>query len=75
MTNDYETMRLTMYDIGAEDLHIYAEKRKYGQIAVMVTNDADDVLYNEESARAAWDAMVSFAHQIIRQNDKIEAQE
>jgi len=56
---------LTLFNIMAEDLVIYATYLKDKQIAVTVTNEEDIVVFHEDSHVFAWESLVYFAKQVI----------
>jgi hypothetical protein len=66
-------MRLTLYDIMAEDMYIQA-KLIGKQVETKVIDENDAVIFQEVSNIAAWDSLVYFAKQILNENRKIEGQ-
>jgi hypothetical protein len=65
-------MSVTLYDIMAEDMMIWAKKVPNGQVNVYVENEDNQEVYNETSHRAAWDSLVYFARQVIEENKRLE---
>lgn len=63
---------LTLYEIMADDLVIYATHLKGKQIAVTVTNEEDVVVFHEDSHVFAWESLVYFARQVLNCDKKIQ---
>jgi hypothetical protein len=63
-------MALSLYDIMAEDLIIYAKRIK-GGIETRVTDENDVEVYREESHQAAWDSLVYFAKQVLAEDARM----
>jgi hypothetical protein len=68
---------LTLYDICAEDLEIYASLQPNGEVCVTVAREDVDpnqevVIYQEVSNIAAWESLAYFARQVLYFDEKIQ---
>ncbi len=68
-------MALELYDIMAEEHMIWAKRLPNGEINVRVENENNEEVYNETGHRAAWDELVYFARQILKENERLEKED
>lgn len=68
-------MPLRLYDIMAEEMTLWAKKLSSGEIEVRVEDENDNEVYNHISHRFAWDELVYFAKQVLRENERMERDE
>lgn len=67
-------MALELYDIMGSDMLITALKMDDGSILTeVVSEETNELMYQEQSHPFAWDSLVYFAKQIISENERLES--
>ena len=64
-------MSVTLYDIMAEQMTIWAKKLPNGEIEVRVEDENDNEVYNQTSHRFAWEELVYFAKQVLSVDERM----
>lgn len=67
--------QLTVYELMAEDMEIFAQLKNNKQIKIEIFNEDNQLVFEEETHRCAWDALVDIARQIISINKRLEDEE
>lgn len=62
----------TIRDLMGEDMSIFAKLIDRKRVYVEVVDENEKQVYEETSHIYAWDSLVSFAHQIIRYDERIQ---
>lgn len=62
----------TIRDLMGEDMSIFAKLIDRKHVYVEVVDENENQVYEETSHIYAWDSLVSFAHQIIRYDERIQ---
>ncbi len=65
---------LTLYDLMAEDMIIWAKLVDKNHVSVKVENEQDEIVYEESSHIAAWESLVYLAKQIISVDERIQSE-
>lgn len=63
---------LKLYDVMAEDMTVFAEKKKNNHVEVEIHNELGEVVFFIEAHQYAWDSLVDFARQVVWIDDRMK---
>ena len=61
----------TLYELMGQDTYLKAVKDRRGWICMTITDHKDDLLNYMETHEFAWDSLVSFAKQVLREDKRL----
>jgi hypothetical protein len=65
---------LTVYEVMGEDMYVIARLKGESHVSIEIIDENEETAFMETTNIAAWDSIVSFAKQVIRQDDKIQCE-